>query len=333
RHQHRLRNHDGAAGVAHAAGQGGHGWRDLPHAYPAAIQYRPQGAAAADSPQCPAAGAPMSRLLHLSDLHFGTEDPEVVAALLQLAREQQPDLCLLSGDITQRARRAQFAAARAFVQQLPAPVLAAPGNHDLPLFHLPLRLLNPYGNYPRAFGPSLEPQRERDDRPLSAGNSTRPARPEERGGPTAQLERVPARLRPSRPGQLRVIMLHHPVCAIQPTDVANLLIGREHASPAWVDAGADLLLAGHIHLPYLTTLGGTSERRAWALQAGTGVSRRVRGTVPNSVNLIEHEAGDGQRRCRISRWDYAREDGRFQLRGEVLELDCSEVGRASCRGG
>lgn len=266
----------------------------------------------------------MSRLLHLSDLHFGTEDPEVTAALLQLAREQQPDLCLLSGDITQRARRAQFAAARAFVQQLPAPVLAVPGNHDLPLFNLPLRLLNPYGNYRRAFGPSLEPQLERDDLLLIGVNSTRPARHKDGEVSTAQIERVAARLRQARPGQLRVIMLHHPVCAIQPTDVANLLIGREHAIPAWVDAGADLLLAGHIHLPYLTTLGGTSERRAWALQAGTGVSRRVRGTVPNSVNLIEHEAGDGQRRCRISRWDYAREDGRFQLRGEVLELDCSD---------
>src|SRR5690606_31580206 len=144
----------------------------------------------------------MSRLLHLSDLHFGTEDPEVAAALLQLAREQQPDLCLLSGDITQRARRAQFAAARAFVQQLPAPVLAVPGNHDLPLFNLPLRLLNPYGNYRRAFGPSLEPQLERDDLLLIGVNSTRPARHKDGEVSAAQIERVAARLRQARPGQL-----------------------------------------------------------------------------------------------------------------------------------
>lgn len=102
----------------------------------------------------------MSRVLQISDPHFGTEQPHVMQALLRLSSEQQPDVTLLSGDITQRARRAQFAAAREFIQQLPGPVLAVPGNHDIPLFNLVARWLNPYGNYRRAFGDQLEPECE-----------------------------------------------------------------------------------------------------------------------------------------------------------------------------
>lgn len=82
----------------------------------------------------------MSVLLQISDPHFGTEQPPVVEALAALARQQRPDLLVLSGDITQRARPAQFQAARSFMDRLGAPLLAVPGNHDIPLFSLWTRL-------------------------------------------------------------------------------------------------------------------------------------------------------------------------------------------------
>ena len=89
----------------------------------------------------------MTTLLQISDAHFGTEQPPVVQALLQLARDQAPDLVVMSGDITQRARRSQFRAARAFIDQLkPAALLAIPGNHDIPLFNLALRAFAPYSD-------------------------------------------------------------------------------------------------------------------------------------------------------------------------------------------
>lgn len=84
----------------------------------------------------------MTLLLHVSDPHFGTERANVATALQALLREQRPDVLLLSGDITQRATRAQFAAARVFVEHLQVPaVVAIPGNHDIPLFKLAARLL------------------------------------------------------------------------------------------------------------------------------------------------------------------------------------------------
>ena len=253
----------------------------------------------------------MTRIMHLSDLHFGTEDAEVLHALLQLTKALHPNLYLLSGDITQRARRSQFAAADAFVRQLAAPLLAVPGNHDLPLFNLPARLLNPYGNYRRVFGDQLEPQLDTPEILVIGVNTTRPGRHKDGEVSAAQIERVAQRLRQAPAQQLRVVMLHHPVRAVEESDVSNLLIGREQAVPAWVDAGMDLLLAGHIHLPYQVPLSGsTSERRGWAIQAGTGISRRVRGAIPNSINLLDHQPGP-HRQCRLTRWDYDATQQRF----------------------
>lgn len=262
----------------------------------------------------------MTRLLHLSDLHFGTEDPGVVQALLQLEQQLRPDHCLLSGDITQRARRGQFAAARAFVRRLGAPVMAVPGNHDLPLFNLAARLFNPYGNYRQAFGQDLEPVLDTPRLLVIGVNSTRPARHKDGQVSAAQVQRVSRRLQQAAPGQLRIVMLHHPVRAIEESDLSNLLIGRERAVPEWVDAGADLLLGGHIHLPYLVPLQGSQpERRGWAVQAGTGLSTRIRGAVPNSVNLIEYDASV-PRRCCLTRWDYLAGQGFVEVERSELRL-------------
>ena len=136
----------------------------------------------------------MSCVLHLSDPHFGTEQAPVMDALERFAHELRPDLLLLSGDITQRARRAQFAAARAFVDRLRAPVLlAVPGNHDIPLFNLAARVFAPYGNYVRAFGGELEPQFADRDLLVVGVNTTRPARHKNGVVSAAQIERVVVR--------------------------------------------------------------------------------------------------------------------------------------------
>jgi 3',5'-cyclic AMP phosphodiesterase CpdA len=256
----------------------------------------------------------MTCILQISDPHFGTEQPHVMRALLQLAREQQPEVILLTGDITQRARRSQFAAAARFVSQLPAPVLAVPGNHDIPLFNLVARALNPYGNYKRAFGNNLEPEYESDGLLVLCLNTSRPSRHKDGEVNRTQIARVAERLSRAKPDQLRMIMQHHPVRAREQADLSNLLIGHEQAVPTWVDAGLDLLIGGHIHLPYVWPLHGhqgESGRRGWTAQAGTALSTRVRAGIPNSVNLIVHHCDQGAHDCRVERWDYIAEQDLF----------------------
>jgi 3',5'-cyclic AMP phosphodiesterase CpdA len=246
----------------------------------------------------------MTAILHISDPHFGTERPGVLDALNTLIIDRRPELVILSGDVTQRARPWQFEAARRFIAQLPAPVLVIPGNHDIPLYNLPMRWLRPYRNYCMAMGPELEPVYE-SDRILAIGlNTTRPSRHKDGEVSSEQIERVARRLATARTGQLRMVVLHHPVRAKVESDLSNLLHGREEAVAAWVDAGADLLLAGHIHLPYVMPLARRDSRVAWAVQAGTALSSRVRGDVSNSVNLILHDPVDLNQPCLVERWDH-----------------------------
>lgn len=259
-------------------------------------------------------------VLHISDPHFGTERPEVLEALHAFMARCRFELIVLSGDVTQRARRTQFEAARRFIAQLPAPVLIVPGNHDLPLFDVMSRWLRPYGNYRYAMGSSLEPEYE-SDRVLAIGiNSTRPGRHKDGEVSREQIARVADRLARARSDQLKLVVLHHPVRAKVESDLSNLLHNRDDAVAAWVGAGADLLLAGHIHLPYVMPLARGHGRAAWAVQAGTVLSSRVRGDVDNSFNLIVHHPHDPAEPCRVERWDYDRETRAFALvhRHELL---------------
>lgn len=118
----------------------------------------------------------MGVLLHISDTHFGTEQPPVVEALVALAAQQRPDVVVLSGDITQRARPAQFRAAKACVERLGAPVLAIPGNHDIALLDLWARLTRPYARFSAVFGTDLEPVHASPDWLVVGVNTTRARR-------------------------------------------------------------------------------------------------------------------------------------------------------------
>ncbi len=263
-------------------------------------------------------------ILHLTDPHFGVERPEVVEGLIALAAARQPSLIVVSGDITQRARRSQFAAAHRFLNHLCAAcgadprtdMLVIPGNHDLPLFHLPLRLVDPYGPYARWFGSDLEPTVTGAGACVLGVNTTRPWRHKHGELSSAQIERVRLRLEGCAPDALKVVVTHQPLKVIEADDLNDLIRGHEAAKQTWAAAGADLLLSGHTHqsfvAPLLAPLSDT-----WVVQTGTAVSRRIREHVPNSVHLIRHQdMPPGQRAC-VERWDW---DGTaaFQQTAETL---------------
>jgi 3',5'-cyclic AMP phosphodiesterase CpdA len=260
----------------------------------------------------------MSVLLHVSDPHFGTDQPEVVQALIALARAQPPDLLVLSGDITQRARRRQFAAAQDFVRTLGAPVLAVPGNHDIALFNLFARLLRPYAGYAQVFGADLAPVHASDDLLVLGVNTTRPWRHKHGEVSARQIARVTAQLQTARPGQLRVVVVHQPVAVPVEGEAKNLLRGHRSALQAWAQAGADLVLGGHIHLPCVMPLPGLA-RPVWAVQAGTAVSSRTRRGGPNSVNLLRWGEGAPAGVCVVERWDYSHAARSFEC-VQVTEL-------------
>jgi 3',5'-cyclic AMP phosphodiesterase CpdA len=260
----------------------------------------------------------VTTLLQVSDPHFGTEVPAVEHALLEFALKQRPDVLVLSGDITQRARRRQFDAARRFVDRVAAPAtIAIPGNHDIPLFNVFARIFTPYGGYRRVFGCDLEPALDLPRLLVVGVNTTRPRRHVDGEVSQAQVARVSSRLRAATASQLRVVVVHQPVLAVRDEDTSNLLHGRLEAVPAWAEAGADLIMGGHIHLPYVRSLAPAYRelrREVWTVQAGTAVSSRIRENVPNSVNVVRCERAATPRQCRVERWDFSPVSGTFEQR-------------------
>lgn len=269
-------------------------------------------------------------LLQLSDLHFGTEQPDVGEALCQLARRLQPDIALLTGDITQRARRRQFDAAEKFLRRLGiSPVLAVPGNHDIPLFNLWARLFSPYGNYSRVFGRDREPFFRSDSLLIVCLDTTRWYRHKNGELSTAQIQRVADQLQACARNQVRIVAMHHPVLAIRMKDEVNIVRRRNEAMRAWAEAGADLILGGHIHLPYVRPLDEANlnlVRKVWTIQAGTGTSWRIRDGIPNSVNIIRIASSERPAHCAVERWDFFAAAREFQkVEVNALYLDRESV--------
>ena len=268
----------------------------------------------------------MTKLLQISDPHFGTVQPDVMEALVRMARAQQPDLLVLSGDITQRARVKEFSQARAFCDRLAiAHRLAIPGNHDIALFNLYQRFLTPYARYLQAFGPGLENVVSTPLLRVIGVKTTRRWRHKNGEVSSTQIERVVAELGRSDPAQLRIVVVHQPVYVPSASDRHDRLRGWEAAVRAWAEAGADIVMGGHIHLPYVHELSSSMAglgRRLWCVQAGTSLSTRLRAGVPNSVNLLRYGGAGQPASCLLERWDYQAGSGQFECaNATVLLLD------------
>ena len=228
----------------------------------------------------------MTRILHLSDPHFGTEQPVLVNQIVTLAQDLHPDLTVISGDLTQRARAGQFAAARAFANRLPGPVLTVPGNHDMPLYALPLRVLAPFAGYRRAFGANLEPAVPLPGAVVQGVNTANPRVWKSGRLRQASLARLRAAFAAAAPGAHRIAVLHHaPVPAADgtPADMAD----PAGTLAALAEAGAQIVLSGHTHMPH----SGFAETASGVLflQVGTCVSTRLK-TGTNDFAVLDLSA-------------------------------------------
>jgi 3',5'-cyclic AMP phosphodiesterase CpdA len=188
-----------------------------------------------------------ARLIHVSDLHFGRhESPEAQRGLAELVAKLEPELVIASGDLTHRGRRDQHERAAAFLGSLGAPLLAVPGNHDVP-YTFPARFTRPWAEFERRWE-TAEPVFRSERLHVVGVNSVRPWRHQSGGLAGGRLERAAARLREAAPGTLRVAVLHHhllgaPWRAARKRPVA----GRGRILAELAAAGAELVVGGHIH--------------------------------------------------------------------------------------
>jgi 3',5'-cyclic AMP phosphodiesterase CpdA len=239
----------------------------------------------------------MARLVHLSDLHFGAHDEDLVEAVERKADELKPDLIVISGDFTQRARTEQFKEACRFLEQLREAgheVLGVPGNHDVPLYDVLRRFLSPLTRYRRFIDETLCPFIEIDGLAVLGINTARSFTFKDGRISKEQIEFIRETFARTDPDATRVLVTHHPLFAVPVGEQLERAVGRhELALDSIEEAGVDLLLAGHAHHASVHSAADLVTRAGGALviQAGTATSTRVR-EQSQSFNVIDIENGN-----------------------------------------
>lgn len=259
------------------------------------------------------------RIAHLSDLHFGRHDADLIPGLAADIASQAPDLVVVSGDFTQVGSARQFAAARAFLDTLPAPVFAVPGNHDVPALNLPLRFADPYARYRRYISGDLEPFVERGGVALAGLKTSRRMRLRLNWSDgvigRAQLAALKARFAAAAPDAVRVVVAHHPL--LHPEEEMQLSQRRvkraDLALRSFAGMGVRLVLSGHFHMSYVRVheepgavrqAEPSGPRRSGVApilvaQASSTISTRLRGH-PNAYNIVD--IADGEIVIRLREW-------------------------------
>jgi len=252
------------------------------------------------------------RLAHLTDLHFGAEDPDVVAGLRADVIAQGVDRVLVSGDLTMRARERQFRAAAGLLESLGCPWTSVPGNHDLPLDLVWSRMVRPLAGYRRFIDAEPQPLLRTDELQVLGLSTARSYR--WKGGriDAGQVARIGSGF--AGPARLRVLMLHHPVFRPAQRQGQAIVLGVDRALRAAAGAGVDLVLCGHDHVQAQTDLALTRPglgRHMIGLMSGTACSRRTRAGESQSYTVVELT---GERLAvRVRHW----RDGRFQTLTET----------------
>ena len=250
-------------------------------------------------------------LLHLSDLHFGTEHSVITDALIQLCKQLPLEAIAISGDLTQRARRAQFQAFHDFFDSLGIPWIVVPGNHDIPLYHLPRRILNPFGRYTKIFG-SPEKTLETQHFYLVGVNSISPKHHTQGRLSHEQITETGERLLLGKLGKKRIVVSHQPFRVLRSEQKSDIPVLAAEAVQHWAHCGLDALLHGHFHVPIVLPLKEhfLLNKEILDIQAGTAVSHRLRDDVPNSVNIIYPN-------LQVDRYDFNLETKQFQRLGQL----------------
>ena len=224
----------------------------------------------------------MRRILHASDLHFGPHyRPDVGEGLLRLIESRQPDLVVISGDLTQRAKRRQFRDARAWVSRLTVPWIAVPGNHDVPMYRAAFteRLLAPFGMYRNEFASELEPVVEDDSTIVIGVNTSFNWTIKDGRFTVAALERLDRLLCGAR-DKTKIVVVHHHLVPPPRFGTARVTARSIEALELMAHHGVEMVLAGHLHQTYVALSEEyypTGRTPVLLIHAGTSTSSRGRG--------------------------------------------------------
>ncbi|MFT5331167.1 MAG: 3',5'-cyclic AMP phosphodiesterase CpdA [Parasphingorhabdus sp.] len=269
----------------------------------------------------------MARIAHLSDIHFGANDPNIVAATIDWLTEKRPDLVIISGDLTQRAREKQFQDAADYLgalRQNELPLLVIPGNHDVPLYDVFRRFASPLGRYKRYIAHDLCPWVETDEVAVLGINTARSLTIKDGRINEQQMQLIRQRFNNVTPDKTRILVTHHPLFAL-PIGRGNELseaAGRhQDALQAINDAGIHISLAGHFHRTYAEAARKMVAEAGPTLviQAGTATSTRLRNQEPQSFNWLHVQPGN-QMELQVIVWN-GDEFQRASHVGFVLEGD------------
>jgi len=237
----------------------------------------------------------MPRLVHLSDLHFGAHDEQLVGAVERQVDELKPDLVVVSGDFTQRARTEQFREACQFLERLQHSgheVLGVPGNHDVPLYDVLRRFLSPLARYRRFIDENLSPFVELPGLAVLGINTARSFTFKDGRINQDQVAFIRETFARTPRDSFRVLVTHHPLFTLEIAGETERAVGRQElALDAIQEAGVDMLLAGHNHHASTHSASDLVTRAGGALvvQAGTATSTRVREQEQsfNSIDVTE----------------------------------------------
>lgn len=245
----------------------------------------------------------MRTIAHISDLHFGAEDPPVAEGLLRDLRDLQPHLVVISGDLTQRARTTQFQAARDYLDRIAVPQIVVPGNHDVPLHNFVDRMVRPLTRYRQWITPELFPFFQDDEIAVAGVNTARSSTWKEGRISLTQIEKLRTLFEPVPAHVFKILVSHHPF--IPPADrTKTALVGRARlALNSLETSGCSLILSGHLHRAYGGDVRITHLKMARSIlvaQAGTAISHRRR----NEANAYNHIVLDGSAlTIHVRQWD------------------------------